>query len=99
MENAKRQNFLEDPEYQTLLAWYNYTEKCLDISLDLIGMDLICIKLRLALLARSAYNSYMSIAGLCHQESSVAMSSHLVMSSFPKWLLSTLVNMYLLFCR
>ncbi|KAG6458200.1 hypothetical protein O3G_MSEX010732 [Manduca sexta] len=36
VENAKRQNFLEDPEYQTLLAWYDYTEKCLDISLDLI---------------------------------------------------------------
>nr|XP_037872683.1 deoxynucleoside kinase isoform X2 [Bombyx mori] len=36
VENARRQNFLEDPEYQTLLAWYDYTEKCLDTSLDLI---------------------------------------------------------------
>ncbi|CAB3251868.1 unnamed protein product [Arctia plantaginis] len=36
VENAKKQNFLEDPEYQTLIAWFDYTEKCLDISLDLI---------------------------------------------------------------
>lgn len=37
VENAKRQNFLEDPEYETLMAWYNFTEKCMDITLDLIG--------------------------------------------------------------
>lgn len=35
-ENAKKQKFLEDPEYHTLMAWYDYTEKYLDISLDLI---------------------------------------------------------------
>uniref|UniRef100_A0A2A4ITE5 Deoxynucleoside kinase domain-containing protein n=2 Tax=Heliothis virescens TaxID=7102 RepID=A0A2A4ITE5_HELVI len=36
VENAKNQNFLEDPEYQTLVSWFDYSEKCLDISLDLI---------------------------------------------------------------
>ncbi|XP_026729063.1 deoxynucleoside kinase-like [Trichoplusia ni] len=36
VENAKKQNFLQDAEYQTLLAWYDYTEKSLDVSLDLI---------------------------------------------------------------
>ncbi|XP_068632138.1 deoxynucleoside kinase-like [Battus philenor] len=36
VENAKKQNFLEDPQYQVLLNWYDYTEKSLDISLDLI---------------------------------------------------------------
>lgn len=36
MENAKKQNFLEDPEYQTLISWFDYSEKCLDIGLDLI---------------------------------------------------------------
>lgn len=37
VENAKRQKLLQEPEYQTLLAWYDYTEQCLDVSLDLIG--------------------------------------------------------------
>lgn len=37
VENAKKQNFLEDPEYQTLSAWFEYSEKHLDINLDLIG--------------------------------------------------------------
>lgn len=37
MENAKKQNFLKNPEYQVLQQWYDYTEKYLDISLDLIG--------------------------------------------------------------
>lgn len=36
VENAKKQNFLEDPEYQTLSAWFEYSEKHLDINLDLI---------------------------------------------------------------
>ncbi|CAG4975713.1 unnamed protein product [Colias eurytheme] len=36
VENAKKQNFLEDPQYQVLLSWFDYTEKNLDISLDLI---------------------------------------------------------------
>lgn len=36
VENAKRQNFLADPEYETLMAWYDFTEKSMDISLDLI---------------------------------------------------------------
>ncbi|GBP63481.1 Deoxynucleoside kinase [Eumeta japonica] len=37
IENAKKHNFLEDTEYQVLLSWYDYTEKNLDISLDLIA--------------------------------------------------------------
>ncbi|KPI93162.1 Deoxynucleoside kinase [Papilio xuthus] len=36
VENAKKQNFLQEPEYQVLLKWFDYTEKSLDISLDLI---------------------------------------------------------------
>ncbi|XP_072931647.1 deoxynucleoside kinase-like [Epargyreus clarus] len=36
VENAKKQNFLLDPEYQVLLSWFDYTEKNLDINLDLI---------------------------------------------------------------
>ncbi|XP_022128821.2 deoxynucleoside kinase [Pieris rapae] len=36
VENAKKQNFLHDPQYQVLLTWFDYTEKNLDISLDLI---------------------------------------------------------------
>ncbi|XP_041978020.1 deoxynucleoside kinase-like [Aricia agestis] len=36
VENAKKQNFLEEAEYQVLLEWFDYTEKNLDISLDLI---------------------------------------------------------------
>ncbi|XP_034830346.1 deoxynucleoside kinase-like [Maniola hyperantus] len=36
VENAKKQDFLKDPEYQVLLQWFDYTEKYLDISLDLI---------------------------------------------------------------
>ncbi|CAH2106047.1 unnamed protein product [Euphydryas editha] len=36
VENAKKQGFLKDPEYQVLLQWYDYTEKNLDTSLDLI---------------------------------------------------------------
>ncbi|KAJ0177458.1 hypothetical protein K1T71_007467 [Dendrolimus kikuchii] len=36
VENAHRQNYLQDPEYQTLIAWYNFIEKCMDINLDLI---------------------------------------------------------------
>ncbi|CAH2037136.1 unnamed protein product, partial [Iphiclides podalirius] len=36
VENAKKQNFLLDAEYQVLLDWFDYTEKSLDISLDLI---------------------------------------------------------------
>ncbi|CAH2238647.1 deoxynucleoside kinase-like [Pararge aegeria] len=36
VENSKKQDFLKDPEYQVLLQWFDYTEKYLDISLDLI---------------------------------------------------------------
>ncbi|CAG9584932.1 unnamed protein product [Danaus chrysippus] len=36
VENAKKQNFLKDPEYEVLLKWFDYTEQNLDISLDLI---------------------------------------------------------------
>ncbi|XP_038211881.1 deoxynucleoside kinase-like [Zerene cesonia] len=36
VENAKKQNFLQDPQYQVLLSWFDYTEKNIDISLDLI---------------------------------------------------------------
>ncbi|CAH0723118.1 unnamed protein product, partial [Brenthis ino] len=36
VENAKKQDFLKDPEYHVLLEWFDYTEKYLDISLDLI---------------------------------------------------------------
>lgn len=37
VENAKKQNFLHDSEYQVLMKWYEYTENNLDIGLDLIG--------------------------------------------------------------
>ncbi|CAK1596557.1 unnamed protein product [Parnassius mnemosyne] len=36
VENAKKQNFLQDSEYEVLAKWFDYTEKTLDISLDLI---------------------------------------------------------------
>ncbi|XP_063361751.1 deoxynucleoside kinase-like [Cydia amplana] len=36
VENAKKQNYLEDAEYQVLMTWFDYSEKNLDIGLDLI---------------------------------------------------------------
>ncbi|KAG7294900.1 hypothetical protein JYU34_012475 [Plutella xylostella] len=36
VHNAKKQNFLEDAEYQVLSTWFDYSEKNLDIDLDLI---------------------------------------------------------------
>ncbi|KAJ2939782.1 hypothetical protein O0L34_g17972 [Tuta absoluta] len=36
VENAKKQNTLKEPEYQVLSQWFDYTEKNLDIGLDLI---------------------------------------------------------------
>ncbi|VVC86594.1 unnamed protein product [Leptidea sinapis] len=36
VENAKSQKFLLDAEYQVLINWFDYREKNLDISLDLI---------------------------------------------------------------
>ncbi|CAK1547403.1 unnamed protein product [Leptosia nina] len=36
VENAKKHKFLRDPQYQVLQNWFDYTEKNLDISLDLI---------------------------------------------------------------
>lgn len=36
VENAKRQEFLHDSEYEVLMRWFEYTEANLDIDLDLI---------------------------------------------------------------
>nr|XP_026499027.1 deoxynucleoside kinase-like [Vanessa tameamea] len=36
VENAKKQDFLKEPEYEVLQQWFDYTEKNLDTSLDLI---------------------------------------------------------------